>query len=358
MLTDESQRLRCSPSPSACLAAGCDRRRRHRAPRRRRRRRAAAAADAGRADRRRGRRLRRPRREGAGRVLGHQQPRPMGERDLHHRRHRRARRPFRHDRHRDVRSASPTRRRATPNVPGLSSDTRRKLNILRSGLVLPAPTTAGRRGRAQPHLDRPPVAHMASGRGTMNGKPLTGNEIEARMGTVRNPGPAAGDVDELAQQCRRADARAIISAWSRSPTRARSELGYRRHRRDVALAATTCRPDEFAALTERLWNEVKPLYDELHCFTRAGLNEQIWRPGPARDRPDPRRPARQSCGRRNGAISTTSSRRTGAGDVGYDLTELLDARRNTRRSGSSAPARASSARWASRRCRRPSGSAR
>jgi peptidyl-dipeptidase A len=25
-------------------------------------------------------------------------------------------------------------------------------------------------------------------------------------------------------------------------------------------------------LTERLWNEVKPLYEALHCFTRAGLN--------------------------------------------------------------------------------------
>ena len=30
--------------------------------------------------------------------------------------------------------------------------------------------------------------------------------------------------------------------------------------------------NSFAALTERLWNEVRPLYEELHCFTRAGLN--------------------------------------------------------------------------------------
>ena len=30
------------------------------------------------------------------------------------------------------------------------------------------------------------------------------------------------------------------------------------------------------ALTERLWNQVKPLYQELHCFARAGLNR---RPG-------------------------------------------------------------------------------
>ncbi|MGZ8312351.1 MAG: M2 family metallopeptidase, partial [Allosphingosinicella sp.] len=33
-------------------------------------------------------------------------------------------------------------------------------------------------------------------------------------------------------------------------------------------------PEEFAALTERLWNEVRPLYEEIHCFARAGLNNR------------------------------------------------------------------------------------
>ena len=76
------------------------------------------------------------------------------------------------------------------------------------------------------------------GRGTMNGETLTGNEIEARMGTVRNPGPAPGDVDQLEQQCRRADARRICAPGrDRQPGRARARL--RRHRRDVALANTT-----------------------------------------------------------------------------------------------------------------------
>ena len=44
------------------------------------------------------------------------------------------------------------------------------------------------------------------------------------------------------------------------------------------------------------------------------------------------RPARSAptcsaiCGRRNGAISTTSSRRKGAGDLGYDIGDLLNAK--------------------------------
>jgi peptidyl-dipeptidase A len=31
--------------------------------------------------------------------------------------------------------------------------------------------------------------------------------------------------------------------------------------------------DEFAAQTDKLWNQVKPLYDQLHCYTRRKLNQ-------------------------------------------------------------------------------------
>src|SRR3546814_20947563 len=46
--------------------------------------------------------------------------------------------------------------------------------------------------------------------------------------------------------------------------------------------------DQFAALTDRLWQQVKPLYDELHCSTRSKLNEKYGdkvqpRTGPIRD---------------------------------------------------------------------------
>ncbi len=33
-------------------------------------------------------------------------------------------------------------------------------------------------------------------------------------------------------------------------------------------------PDAFAAEVDRLWNQVKPLYDSLHCYVRAGLNKK------------------------------------------------------------------------------------
>jgi peptidyl-dipeptidase A len=155
------------------------------------------------------------------------------------------------------------------NVPDLSPDTRRKLNILRSGLTLPAPTTEG----AAAELNRISTdlsSQYGRGRGTMNGQPLTGNEIEARMGTVRDP-------DDL---------REMWSSWNNnvgSPMRqpyARMVEIANQGARDLGYPDTGAMwrskydmsPEDFAALTERLWNEVKPLYEQIHCFTRAGLN--------------------------------------------------------------------------------------
>ena len=155
------------------------------------------------------------------------------------------------------------------NVEGLSYDTRRKLDILRSGITLPAPTTEG----AAAELNRIATGLQSAygrGRGTMNGQQLTGNEIEARMGTVRNPqqlqemwvswnnnvgGPMRADYQRLV---------GIANQGAR-------DLGFP----DTGAmwrSVYDMPPDEFAALTDRLWNQVRPLYEQLHCFTRAGLN--------------------------------------------------------------------------------------
>src|SRR3546814_5765563 len=64
-------------------------------------------------------------------------------------------------------------------VPGLSYDTKRKLDILRSGLVLPAPTTPG----AAAELNKIATSlqsQYGKGKGTLNGKPISGTDIEAR----------------------------------------------------------------------------------------------------------------------------------------------------------------------------------
>ena len=55
-------------------------------------------------------------------------------------------------------------------------------------------------------------------------------------------------------------------------------------------------PEQFAAETERLWQEVKPLYMALHTYVRGRAQQEARQQDSASDRPDPRRPARQHVG--------------------------------------------------------------
>ncbi len=157
------------------------------------------------------------------------------------------------------------------NVPGLSFDTKRKLDFLRGGLVLPAPTTEGAAQKLNDIATRLNSAY-GKGKGTLKGKEINGSDIEAEMGTNRNP-------DELAE---------MWKSWNEnvgSPMKddyaqmvaiantGAQELGYA----DLGAmwrSQYDMKPDEFAALTDKLWAQVKPLYDELHCYTRAKLNEK------------------------------------------------------------------------------------
>ncbi|MGQ0559718.1 MAG: M2 family metallopeptidase [Sphingosinicella sp.] len=157
------------------------------------------------------------------------------------------------------------------NVEGLGADTRRKLNVLRTGLVLPAPTTAG----AAAELNRIATdlqSQYGRGRGTMNGESLRGNEIEARMGTVHDPADLAemwaSWNNNVGAPMRPQYARMVEIANAGARELGFADLGALwRSKYDMS-------PDEFAALTERLWNEVRPLYEQIHCFARAGLNRR------------------------------------------------------------------------------------
>jgi peptidyl-dipeptidase A len=230
-------------SLAACTTAAADRnmgRRRHAAP-------APAAGEGGPPDRR-SRRLRRPRRKGAGRILRPQRPRAVGERHLHHRRHRRARRPFRHDRHRDaVRLANEAARFA--KVPG--AELRHQAQA-RHPARRPRPSGAdhaGRGGRAQHDRDRassPPTARAGHAERQADHR----QRHRGEMGTNRNP----AELQEMWTSWHTMSARRcapIISGWSRSPTRAP-----RSSATDVGAmwrSGYDMPPDEFAALTDKLW---------------------------------------------------------------------------------------------------------
>ncbi len=156
-------------------------------------------------------------------------------------------------------------------APGLSVETKRRLDLLRTALTLPAPTTPGAAQQLN-DLSTKLQSTYGRGKGTLNGQLINGSDIEEKMGSSRNPqelkemwvswhdnvgAPMRGDYAQLVD---------IANAGAK-------ELGFAdtgamwRSKYDMPA-------DDFAALTDKIWAEVKPLYDELHCYTRGKLNEK------------------------------------------------------------------------------------
>src|SRR5437867_12052919 len=71
-------------------------------------------------------------------------------------------------------------------VKGLSFDTRRKLDFLKLGIVLPAPEKPGAAEELNVIATRL-QSQYGKGKGTLDGKPINGSDIEEAMGTVRDP---------------------------------------------------------------------------------------------------------------------------------------------------------------------------
>ncbi|NWP47692.1 peptidase M2 family protein, partial [Escherichia coli] len=72
------------------------------------------------------------------------------------------------------------------NVAGLDYDTGRKLGRLRNKIVRPAPVRAGAADELA-GLSAKITGMYGAGKGTLNGKPINGSDIEAAMGEERDP---------------------------------------------------------------------------------------------------------------------------------------------------------------------------
>ncbi|MEQ1510852.1 MAG: M2 family metallopeptidase [Sphingopyxis sp.] len=216
-------------------------------------------------------------------------------------------------------------------VTGLSDETKRKLIMLRSGITLPAPTTAGAAGELAALSARMSGAYGA-GRGTLRGAPINGSDIEAEMGTNRNP----AELEEMWTSWHNAVGTPMHDDYAQMVTianRGARELGYA----DVGALWRSnydMTPEQFSALTERLWQEVKPLYDALHCYVRAGLNTRYGNTVQAATGPIRADLLGNMWAQEWGGIYDVVAP-AGAGDIGFDLTALLtaqnyDARRMVR----------------------------
>jgi len=212
------------------------------------------------------------------------------------------------------------------DVAGLSADTRRKLDILRTGIVLPAPTTPG----AATELNTIATdlqSQYGKGRGTLNGKDISGSDIEAEMGNLQNTPAQFAEMwtswhdkvgapmkDDYAKMVGIANAGAKELGFADTGAMWRS--GY-----DMP-------PEEFAKVTEQIWNDMKPLYVALHTYVRWKLNEKYG------DAVQPKTGAiradllgnmwAQEWGNIYPLVAPA-----GTGDLGYDIGDLLTAQGKT-----------------------------
>ena len=214
-----------------------------------------------------------------------------------------------------VRLANEAARFNDVNVP---ADARRKLNLLRYAIVLPAPTRPGAATELADITTRLDSTY-STGKFEFQGREITLDEATTLIAESRDP----------------AVTRALYEGWrtispAMAPDYARMVEIANEGSRELGYADTGALwrsgydmdPDAFAAETDRLWAQVKPFYENLHCYVRARLNARY---GDA-VQPD-RGPIRADLlgnmwSQQWGNIYDVVAPTTG-GESSYDLTNLL-----------------------------------
>jgi len=206
-------------------------------------------------------------------------------------------------------------------LSGLSPDTKRKLDILRQSIVLPAPADTASATELNEIATRLQSAY-GRGRGMLRGQEINGSDIEEAMGTNRNP----AELSEMWTSWHnnvgapmRGDYQRMVDIANRGAR----ELGYR----DLGAmwrSGYDMPPEEFARLMDRLWEQVRPLYEQLHCYTRAKLNQKYGNAVQPATGPIRADLLGNMWAQEWGNIYDIVAP-PGVGDLGYDVTALLNA---------------------------------
>ncbi|GGQ06628.1 M2 family metallopeptidase [Shewanella litoralis] len=194
----------------------------------------------------------------------------------------------------------------------------RKLNSLRSSLVLPAP------------LDPAKNAELASIASELNGmygkgkycfadgRCLTQPELSNLMAESKDPAvllEAWQGWREIAKPMRPLFEREVELA-----NEGAKDLGYA-DLSELWRSQYDMKPDEFSAELDRLWTQIKPLYDSLHCYVRGELNEQYGDDVAPKTGPIPAHLLGNMWAQQWGTIYNSVAPEDA--DPGYNVTELL-----------------------------------
>ncbi|MEZ5956469.1 MAG: M2 family metallopeptidase [Hyphomonadaceae bacterium] len=166
-----------------------------------------------------------------------------------------------------VRLASEAGRYADVELP---ADTRRKVDLLRLSLVLPAPQREGAASQLSEITTRL-ASTYSTGRIDYQGRQVTLDELETLMGTERNP----ARLEEIwtkwhavAAPMRQDYARMVEIANEGARDLGFDNVG------QMWLSNYDMPAADMEREVERLWGQLQPFYEQLHCYVRGRLNER------------------------------------------------------------------------------------
>ncbi|MBD2841573.1 M2 family metallopeptidase [Erythrobacter rubeus] len=206
-------------------------------------------------------------------------------------------------------------------IEGLDPEVSRKLDMLRNGIAMPAPSRDGAAEELS-NIATDLGAQYGQGKGTLNGEPINGSDIEAEMGNIERTPAELAEMwaswhDNVGAPMREDYTRMIAIA-----NEGAAELGFD-NVGTMWRSGYDMTPEQFAAETERMWQEVKPLYVALHTYVRRKLNEKhgdTIQPATGPIRADL---LGNMWAQEWGNIYPLVAPE-GAGDIGYDLTDLIE----------------------------------
>lgn len=147
---------------------------------------------------------------------------------------------------------------------------RRKLNTLKQSLVMPAPQDSAKSAELAKIGSELGAMYGKGKYTTKDGKTLSLGDMTATMATSR-------DYDELLEMWQgwrtiSPEMKPLFERQSQLANEGANGLGYKdlgtMWRSNYDMPA-----DDFAKELDRLWGQVKPLYDDLHCYVRSELAE-------------------------------------------------------------------------------------
>ncbi|MCR6644120.1 MAG: M2 family metallopeptidase [Terricaulis sp.] len=167
-----------------------------------------------------------------------------------------------------VRLASGAGRFSDADLP---PELRRRVDMLRLSLTMPAPQTEGAAAQLAEITTRLSSIY-STGRIEYQGRQVTLDELETLMGTERNP----ARLEEIWTKwhATAAPMREHYARMVEIANQGARDLGFD-NVGEMWLSNYDMPAADMEREVERLWGQLQPFYEELHCFVRSGLNRQL-----------------------------------------------------------------------------------